>query len=46
MRFLGDKEAEAATVAVRNRAGGDQGAMPLDEFVNILREEVEQKIIR
>ena len=27
-------------------AGGDQGAMSLDEFVNILREEVEQKIIR
>ena len=46
MLVLGDKEAEAATVAVRNRAGGDQGAMSLDEFVNILREEVEQKIIR
>ena len=46
MLVLGDKEAEAATVAVRNRAGGDQGAMPLDEFINILREEVEQKIIR
>ena len=46
MLVLGDKESEAATVAVRNRAGGDQGAMSLDEFINILREEVEQKIIR
>ena len=46
MLVLGDKEAEGATVAVRNRAGGDQGAMSLDEFINILREEVEQKIIR
>ena len=32
MLVLGDKEAEAGTVSVRTRAGGDKGAMPLDEF--------------
>ena len=46
MLVLGDKEAESVTVSVRNRAGGDQGTMTLDEFVDILREEVDQKIIR
>jgi threonyl-tRNA synthetase len=33
MIVLGDKEAEAGTIAVRTRAGGDQGTMTLDEFI-------------
>ena len=36
MLVIGDKEAEAGTVAVRTRAGGDKGAMPLDEFASAL----------
>ena len=32
MLVIGDKEAEAGQVAVRTRAGGDKGAMPLDAF--------------
>jgi threonyl-tRNA synthetase len=33
MLVLGDREAAEGTVAVRSRAGGDQGAKPLDAFV-------------
>ena len=33
MLVLGDKEAEAGNVAVRTRAGGDQGTMSLDDFI-------------
>ena len=33
MLIIGDKEAQAGTVAVRSRAEGDLGAMQLDEFV-------------
>ena len=33
MLVLGDKEAEAGTVSVRTREGGDEGAMNLDEFI-------------
>ncbi|MEG1858349.1 MAG: threonine--tRNA ligase, partial [Pseudoflavonifractor sp.] len=46
MLVVGDKEAESSSVSVRNRAGGDQGVMSLDEFSNILREEVDRKILR
>ena len=40
MLVIGDKEAEAGTVAVRTRAGGDKGAMPLDEFASALLEQI------
>jgi threonyl-tRNA synthetase len=33
MLVVGEKEAESGAVAVRKRTGGDQGAMPLAEFV-------------
>jgi threonyl-tRNA synthetase len=33
MLVTGDREAAEGTVAVRTRAGGDQGARPLDEFI-------------
>ena len=46
MLVVGDKEAEDGTVAVRTRAGGDQGAMSLAEFSEILRAEVDSKIIK
>ena len=46
MLVLGDKEAEGVTVAVRSRSGGDQGVMSLEEFVEILGEEVAQRLAR
>ena len=46
MLALGDKEAEGVTVAVRSRSGGDQGVMSLEEFVEILGEEVAQRLAR
>ena len=44
MLVLGDKEVEAAAVAVRCRTGEDMGAMSLEEFSDILHDEVDQKI--
>ena len=43
MLVIGDKETEAGTVAVRTREGKDLGAMQLDEFVQKLQKEVEEK---
>ncbi len=33
MLVVGDREAQAGTVAVRNRRHGDQGVRPLDQFI-------------
>ena len=41
MLVVGDKEKESGCVAVRTRTGVDLGAMPLDDFVAKLREEVD-----
>jgi threonyl-tRNA synthetase len=38
MLVVGDREAESGSVAVRLRHGGDQGAQPLDAFVESARE--------
>ena len=46
MLVAGDKEAESGQVAVRTRAGGDQGVMALDAFLAALKEEVDTKAIR
>ena len=43
MLIIGDKELEAGTVAVRSRKAGDLGAVPVDEFVARLMEEIESK---
>ncbi len=40
MLVVGDREAEAGKVAVRNRKHGDQGAVPVDEFVTRLTQQV------
>lgn len=40
MLVVGDKEAEAGTVAVRSRKNGDDGAMPLDAFLSKITEEI------
>ena len=42
MLVLGGKEAEAGTVSVRERTKGDQGAIPLDQFITNLRNEIAQ----
>ena len=41
MIVLGDKEAEAGTISVRTRTGGDMGAMEFDAFAAQLKEEIE-----
>ena len=43
MLVVGDKEAESGSVAVRTRAGEDLGAMPLDDFLAKIGEEIEKK---
>lgn len=43
MLILGDKEIAAGKVAVRTRAGEDKGAMPLDDLLAILKEEIAAK---
>ena len=41
MLIIGDKEMEAGTVSVRRRGEGEIGAMKFDEFLAMLKEEVE-----
>jgi len=43
MLVVGDREAEAGAVAVRTRSGEDLGAMPLDEFIARISEEIKTK---
>ena len=40
MLIVGDKEAENGTVSVRTRAGGDEGAVALDDFIAKITEEI------
>jgi len=44
MLVLGDKEAESGLVTVRDRKEGDIGNMALDEFVEKLADEVNEKL--
>jgi threonyl-tRNA synthetase len=46
MLVVGEREQGAGTVAVRDRAEGDLGAMPLPELVARLEQEVREKTIR
>lgn len=43
MLVIGDREVENRTVAVRKRGQGDQGAVSLREFINTVKEDIEQK---
>ncbi len=38
MLVVGDREAEAGSVSVRNRKHGDQGVKALDDFIQEIRE--------
>ncbi len=44
MLVTGDKEVQNGTVAVRRRAQGDLGPMPLDRFEEMLQEEINKKV--
>jgi len=43
MLVLGDREAQAGTVSVRNRKHGDQGVRTLDAFLDQIRELIRAK---
>ena len=43
MLVIGDREAEGATVSVRNRKHGDQGAQTVDQFLANIRKLIETK---
>ena len=43
MLVVGDRESAEGTVSVRTRAGGDQGARPIDAFIASVREEIAHK---
>lgn len=40
MLVVGDKEADSGAVAVRTRAGEDRGALPLEDFISDICEEI------
>jgi threonyl-tRNA synthetase len=42
--IIGDKEIAAGAVGVRQRGKGDLGAMPVEEFLKKVEEEVKTKI--
>ncbi len=43
MLVVGDKEAEAGSVAVRTRSGEDKGAVALDDFIASITEEIKTR---
>ena len=44
MLVVGDKEAESGSVAVRTRAGGDEGVMSVDDFMAKCLKEIAEKV--
>lgn len=44
MLVLGGREAEAGAVAVRHRKHGDQGVLPLDEFITRIRGQIDSRV--
>jgi threonyl-tRNA synthetase len=43
MLVIGDREAEAGAVSVRNRRHGDQGVRPVEDFVSDIARLVREK---
>jgi len=43
MLVIGDREAQAGQVSVRNRKAGDQGAVPVEDFIRRLSDKVASK---
>jgi threonyl-tRNA synthetase len=46
MLVLGPRDAESATVSVRDRIDGDLGAMPIDQAISRLSEEIAERRVR
>ncbi|MBR1589808.1 MAG: threonine--tRNA ligase [Acidaminococcaceae bacterium] len=44
MLIVGEKEVESRTVAVRQRHGGDLGAMKLDDFIARMQHDIDAKV--
>ena len=44
MLIIGEKEAESGTVAVRQRHGGNLGAMTLDDFIARMQKDIDEKV--
>ncbi|MDD4894753.1 MAG: His/Gly/Thr/Pro-type tRNA ligase C-terminal domain-containing protein, partial [Candidatus Omnitrophica bacterium] len=42
---VGQREAEQGTVSVRKRGTGDLGAKTIAEFINQIKEEIENKVL-
>jgi threonyl-tRNA synthetase len=45
MLVVGKREEESNAVAVRLRNGEDLGAVPMNDFINRVKAEIEQKVI-
>lgn len=43
MLIIGDREVENGTVAVRKRGEGDKGAIAVEEFITLVKEEIREK---
>ena len=44
MLIVGEKEQEENTVSVRSRDKGEVGSINLDEFIEIITKEIEERI--
>ncbi len=44
MLVIGDKEMTAGTIAPRTREGENLGSLPVDEFINLVRERCDKKL--
>ena len=43
MIVVGDKDVENGAVSVRSRKNGDMGSMSVDDFIAMVKEEIETK---
>lgn len=43
MLVVGDREEASSTVSVRQRDGGDRGTQPLDDFINMVKSNIEAR---
>jgi threonyl-tRNA synthetase len=46
MLVVGPRDAEAGTVSLRDRLEGDLGALPLEEAINRLKQEIADRRVR
>jgi threonyl-tRNA synthetase len=42
---VGGKEAESRQVSVRSRKSGDEGVLPLENFVERLKQEISERVL-